>query len=178
MSNWPIVLVCVVVLSYGIIHGLLMLISPEKHRRFNLRVNDPFGRVELPPPNRDTNRGLELEYRFAGFAIVVMCCLIAWGSLYGLLGHHHEQTLPRHEGTPTVAIGKTWWGFVAAAGCFVFGVYAFLRPVSVYAWTTLRSLPSGVAAPAPNQIRRGIRFLGTCFIVLGLILLWLALRQN
>lgn len=177
MSNWPIVLVCVV-LSYGMMHGLLMLTSPEKHRRFNLRVNDPLGRVKLPPPDRDTNRGLELEYRLAGFAIVVMCGLIAWGSLYSLLGHHHEQTLPRHEGTPTVAIGKTWWGFVAAAGCLVFGAYAFLRPLSVYGWTTLRLLPSGVAVPEHNQIRRGMRFLGTCFILLGLILFWLGLKRQ
>lgn len=152
MSNRPIVLVCVVVLSYGIIHGLLMLISPEKHRRFNLRVNDPFGRLKLPPPDRDTNRGLELEYRLAGFAIVVMCGLIAWGSLYSLLGHHHEQTLPRHDGTPTVAIGKTWWGFVAATGCLVFGAYAFLRPFSVYGWTTRRLLPSGVSPREPSAV--------------------------
>ena len=178
MPNWPIVVVCVVVLSYGMIHGLLMLISPEIHRRFNIRVNDPFGRLKLPPRDRDPNRGLELEYRLACLAIVVMCGLIAWGSLYSVLGHYHEQTLPRHEGTPTVAIGKTWWGFLAAAGCVVFGAYAFLRPLSVYGWTTLRLLPSGVAVPEPNQIRRGMRFLGTCFIVLGLILFWLALKRQ
>lgn len=97
MSNWLIVLVCVVVLSYGMIHGLLMLISPEKHRRFNLRVNNPFGRLKLPPPDRDINQGLELEYRLAGLAIVVMCGFIAWGSVYSLLGHHHEQILPGQD---------------------------------------------------------------------------------
>lgn len=176
MSNWPIVLVCVV-LSYGMMHGLLMLISPEKHRRFNLRVNDPFGRVKLPPPDRDTNRGLELEYRLAGFAIVVICGLIAWGSLYSLLGHH-AGALPRHEDTPHLAVGKTWWGFAAAAGCLAFGGYALLRPSRVFAWTTGRLLPSGVAVPEPNQIRRGMRFLGTCFIALGIILFWLAFKQN
>ncbi|HKW34138.1 MAG TPA: hypothetical protein VJN92_14095, partial [Candidatus Acidoferrum sp.] len=56
---------------------------------FNIRVNDPFGRLKLPPPDRDPNRGLELEYRLAGLAIVVLCGLIAWGSLYSLLGHSH-----------------------------------------------------------------------------------------
>jgi hypothetical protein len=162
------------------IHGLLMLISPEKHRRFNLRVNNPFGRLKLPPAERDINHGLELEYRLAGLIIVVMCGLIAWGSVYSLLGHHHEQILPGHEGTPAIAIaiGKTWWGFVAAAGCFVFGAYAFLRPFSVYGWTTRRLLPSGVALPEPNEIRRGMRILGTCFMALGIILFWLALKQN
>jgi CDP-diglyceride synthetase len=178
VSNWPIVVVCVVVLTYGMIHGLLMLISPDTHRRFNIRVNDPFGRIKLPPRDRDPNRGLELEYRLAGLAGVLVCVLIAWGTLDSLLGHHYGEPLPKHGTTPTIAFGKSWRGFVAAAGCLVFGAYAFLRPLSVYGWTTLRLLPSGVAVPEPNQIRRGMRFLGTCFIVLALILFWLELKQQ
>jgi hypothetical protein len=160
------------------IHGLLMLISPEKHRRFNLRVNNPFGRLKLPPPDHDINQGLELEYRLAGLGMVVMCGFIAWGSVYGLLGHRHEQILPGQERTPAIAIGKTWWGFVAAAGCFVFGACAFLRPFIVHGWKARSLLPSGVALPEPNKIRRGMRILGTCFMALGMILFWLALKQN
>ena len=178
MSNWPIILVCALAILYGMVHAVLMLVSPAKHRRFNLRVSDPFGRLKLRPPDRDTDHGLELEYRLVGLAGILVCILIAWGSLHSLLGHHYVESLPKHGATPMIAFGKDWWGFVAAAGCLVFGAYAFLRPLSVYGWTTLRLLPSGVAVPEPNQIRRGMRFLGTCFIVLGLILFWLALKRQ
>jgi len=177
VSNWVIIVVFELAVLYGMLHGLLMLVSPERHRRFNLRVNDPFGRLKSPPPDRDTDRGLELEYRLAGLGLVLGCSVMAWGSLTSLLGHYHGETLPRHAPIPTIAIGKTWWGFVAAAGCLVFGVYAFLRPSCVYAWTTGRLLPSGVAPPESNQIRRGMRFLGSCFMALGVILFWLALKN-
>jgi CDP-diglyceride synthetase len=178
VSNWPIILVCALAILYGMVHAVLMLVSPAKHRRFNLRVNDPFGRLKLRPPDRGTDHGLELEYRLVGLAGILVCILIAWGSLDSLLGHHYGESLPKHAATPTIAIGKTWWGFVAATGCLAFGLYASLRPFGVYRWTTGRLLPSGVAPPEPNQIRRGMRFLGTCFMALGVILFWLAFKQN
>jgi hypothetical protein len=164
VSNWPIVVVCVVVLSYGMVHAVLMLVSPAKHRRFNLRVSDPFGRLKLRPTDRDTDHGLELEYRLAGFAGILVCILIAWGSLHSLLGHHYVESLPKHGAAPpTIAIGKTWWGFVAAAGCLVFGAYAFLQPFQLYRWSTARVLPSSVAPPRTRSGSQGRAILGDLF---------------
>jgi hypothetical protein len=178
VPNWVIIVVCVVIL-YGLVHGLLMLVSPAKHRRFNLRVSDPFGTLKLRPPDHDPDPGLELEYRLAGLALAVVCSLIAWGSLDSLLGRHHGESLRQHGATPTIiAFGKNWWGFVAATGCFAFGMYAFLRPLSVHQWSTKPLLSSSQLPPEPTQIRLGMRFLGACFMALGVILFWLAVKQN
>src|SRR5579885_1405248 len=53
-------------LLYGIVHGMLMLVSPAKHRKFNLLLNDPFRTIKLRIPESEDGRGLELGYRLGG----------------------------------------------------------------------------------------------------------------
>lgn len=174
MSNWILLLVGALVILYGMLHGVLMLISPPKHRRFNLRVNDPFSRLKWRPPESDSDHGPELGYRLAGLGIVIMCGLIAWGVFHSFFPG--TSPLPQRPTTPTMAIGKNWWGFVSAAGCLLFGVYAFLSPFHVYQWSVRRLVSSTERRPEPNKIRRGIRFLAICFIIIGVTSIWLQLK--
>ncbi len=55
-----------------------MLLSPTRHRRFVAWLNSGFRRSRLSPVSSDVSRGLELEYRLAGLAILVMCGWLAW----------------------------------------------------------------------------------------------------
>ena len=176
MPNWLIFCVSAIVLLYGMLHGLLMLVSPSRHRRFNLRISDPFGK-RFTVGDSDDNRGLELGYRLAGFGILIMCTLMVLGSADSLLGHHHGEPLPRHVATPAFEFGKYWWDWIASAGFFLFGLYAFLRPSQLHWWSTARALPSSILPPEPNQVRKGGRILGICFMILGVISLLLTLNR-
>lgn len=176
MPNWLIALVCMIGISYGMLHALLMLISPSTHRRFNLRVTDPFRKVKLRTPERDTNPGLELQYRLAGLVGVLGCIFIAWGILDSLLGHHRGQPLHGQAPAPRIALGRTSWGFIGSGGFFLFGLYAYFWPFRVYEWGIKRAFPPSVATPEPNQIRKGGRLLGICFMILGVISFLFALK--
>ena len=176
MPNWLSLCISAIVLLFGIVHGLLMLLSPAKHRRFNLRVNDPFRRLRSPEEGSDDSRGLELGYRLAGLGVLIMCMLIAWGVSSSLLGYHHGKPISEHTASPTVTAAKDWWGLVASAGFFLLGLCAFLRPLQLYRWTTARALPSSVPPAQPQQIQRGGQLLGICFMTIGLICFFLALK--
>ncbi|HZU42240.1 MAG TPA: hypothetical protein VE994_06185 [Terriglobales bacterium] len=165
-------------LLYGIVHGMLMLVSPAKHRKFNLLLNDPFRTIKLRIPESEDGRGLELGYRLGGLALMVGCTVMLLGSLQGAIVNHHSESLPKHPGTPTNDLGKDWWGLIAAAGFFLFGIYAFLQPQRVYQWGPRRALPSNLAMPTPDQIRRSGKILGICFVALGVILCVLLITNN
>lgn len=175
MSTWVMVIVGILMI-YGMTHGLLMLISPAKHRKFNLRLSDPFGRLKWKPDD-DGSDGLELGYRLTGLGILVICSLIAWGSLLAPFAHYFQGSSSRHGAALTIALGKKWWGFVAAGGCFLFGAYAFLFPLHVYQWSVKRMVSSNQELPEPSKIRKGNRFLGICFIILGAVSFWLELMH-
>lgn len=175
MSIWIITIVGILVI-YGMIHGLLMLFSPAKHRKFNLRVIDPFGKLKWKPTD-DRGDGLELGYRLSGVGILVMCSLIAWGSLVTPFIHYFQEPSGRHGAALTIALGKKWWGLVAAGGSLFFGAYAFLFPLHVYQWSVKAIVSSKQELPEPDKIRKGSRFLGVCFIILGLTSFWLELMH-
>ena len=78
MSAWLLIIAVCIGICLGFIHGILMLLSPTRHRRFVVWLNSGFRRSRLSPVSRDVSRGLELEYRLAGLAILVMCGWLAW----------------------------------------------------------------------------------------------------
>ena len=101
MSAWVVILAVCIGICLGFIHGILMLVSPDRHRRFVVWLNSRFGRSRLLPASRDDSRGLELEYRLAGLGILVMCAWLAWelqgdvrDRLFNTPKHHGEVTQP------------------------------------------------------------------------------------
>jgi hypothetical protein len=101
MSAWVIILAVCIGICLGFIDGILMLISPARHRRFVVWLNSGFRRSRLLPASRDVSRGLEFEYRLAGLGILVMCGWLAWelqgdvrDRLFNTPKHHVEATRP------------------------------------------------------------------------------------
>jgi hypothetical protein len=178
MSTWVIIVAICIGISFGCAHGILMLMSPRQHRRFVVWLNSGFRRSRFLRVSRDVSRGLEIEYRLAGLGIVVMCGWLAWE----LLGDIRDRlfNIPEHQAAPSLtsrpySLGGAWAPVAIAIATGLSAFYFLRSPDAAAQWAT-KSLPLQQAEPANSKrSRRGMQFLGACFLCVSLYFFWVAI---
>lgn len=158
--------------SFAIFNGALMLLVPHVHRRFLSWVMqaDSWSRPAQSLPQR----GSEIERRLTGLALAGMGLYFAWGAITGLMGIKPRAELPS---TPQ-SLGGNWLTIIIGIGLSVFGIYAVNRPESLLKWN-IKHQPTAREVPESTLRiwRVGARTLGAAFVWGGLYIVWIALGR-
>jgi hypothetical protein len=179
MSVWVLVIAVCIGICLGIVHGILMLLSPTQHRRFIVWLNSGFRRPRLSPLSHDVSRDLELEYRLAGLGILVMCGWLAWelqGDVRDRLFNTREH-LAQSPGltAPLYSLGGTWAPLAIAIATGLSAFYFLRSPDAAAQWAT-KNLPLQATDSTDSKwSRRGMQFLGACFLCVSLYFLWVVI---
>ncbi len=161
-----------IVMSFVIFNGLLMLAAPNKHRRFLTWFQGMDSGPERPPHGPRT-LGLDLGRRLAGMGLASMGIYIA-----SSLIRDARLNRPEASGTPASAEGHVVSWIV---GCFslVFGVFVLFNPDWIVQWSK-KHQPANVEVPDQmiNVWRRGTIFFGVMLLLGGLYTLWNVLSAS
>jgi len=172
MSHGIIGIGLLIVMSFVIFNGLLMLAAPNKHQRFLTRFQGMDSGPERPPQwSRD--RGLDLGRRLAGMGLASMGIYIA-----SKLIRDARLNRPEALGTPVSADGHVLSWIV---GCFslVSGIFVLFNPDWIVQWSK-KHQPANVEVPDQmmNIWRRGAIFFGVMLLLGGLYTLWNVLSAS
>jgi hypothetical protein len=174
MADWVLFLAGIVMICLGMTHGLLMLMSPPRHRRFVFWLSTRFRRSELQSSDEDLRRGLELQYRLAGLGIVAGCGWLGSIFLRRLLDGHLKAvpTVP-----PPPDVGAMWFPFAAGLAAISGGLWFLRKPEAAFLWS-IKELPVRQEIPDSKRgrIRRGFQVFGLSFVAFGLALLWVGIK--
>ena len=158
------------VMSFVIFNGLLMLAAPDKHRRFLLWFQ---GTDSGSSAHGSSERGLDVGRRLAGLGLASMGIYIASNVIRdaGLSQREASATPVRAEGHLLSLI----------VGCFSlgFGICALVRPDWIVQWSKKHQpADAEVSDHMMNVWRRGAIFLGVMLLLGGLYTLWNFLRTS
>jgi hypothetical protein len=174
MPDWVFFLAGTVTLCWGMTHGLLMLTSPPKHRRFVFWLNTRFRRSELQSSDEDLRRGLELQYRLAGLGIVALCGWLGSVFFHRLLDGH-LKAIPAVPSPPRA--GEMWFPFAAGLAAILVGLWFLRKPEAAFLWS-IKELPVRQEIPDSKRkrIRRGFQVFGLCIVAFGLGFVWVGIK--
>lgn len=169
MPNLIFTVLFTVVISFGALHAILMLVSPQTHRRFSLWLSTIGRHSKVRLDEQRSEKGLELSYRVAGFIGLATVAVFTWVLINGLI-RSHGLLSPAPKG-PTEP-RPTWLPFVVGFAAIIGGVYCINRPEGLFRWTSKAAL--GLRDDKPfgiKGIRRGGLLMGLCLIGFGLFAL-------
>jgi uncharacterized protein YjeT (DUF2065 family) len=171
MSDSVIHTLFLLVISFAIFNGILMLVAPSKHRRFLFW----FGRANSwsRPIGKEPRRGLEIERRLAGLIMAAMGIYIAWDVVLNAEAGRKKLDVGSTVSSP----GVSFFSILIGLCLLVSGLFIIVRPQSVVQWSKLhQSIVAEVPDSTLTNWKTGARFLGV-FIVIGAIYtLWAGLK--
>jgi hypothetical protein len=161
-----------IVMSFVVFNGLLMLAAPNKHRRF-LTWFQGMGSGPEPSVHGPSHPGLDLGRRLAGLGLASMGIYIASNVI-----RDARLNEPGASATPVHAEGHI---FSLIVGCFSLGSGSFvlLKPDWIVQWSK-KHQPANAEVPdhMMNIWRRGAIFLGVMLLLGGLYTLWNVLSAS
>ena len=151
---------------FGLVHGVLMMCSPDMHRRFVFCLNF-LGRSKLVL-SEDTGGLLrQIEYRLAGALLTLVCGSLCWVALRDL-----SRNLPKfelHDPVGTLSL---------ASLILLVGLAIIAKPHYAYQLAMRGLRPRPDSLPEPKQIQRGMRLMGALILFAAASLLLSQIKQK